>query len=137
MIEAVNLTKHYEDGTVALDHLNLKVGPGEIFGLLGANGAGKTTAINLFLGFIDPTEGDALVNGISVPKNPLEAKKYVAYVSENVQLYGSFTARQNGVFVSFEVGKPDNHRIGPESSGYLTDATSQFINKILALSLLN
>ena len=47
MIEAVNLTKRYDDGVLGLDHLNLKVSPGEIFCLLGANGAGKSTAINL------------------------------------------------------------------------------------------
>jgi ABC-2 type transport system ATP-binding protein len=63
--------------------------------MLGANGAGKTTTIDLVLGFIEPTEGTALINGIDVVKDPLEAKKYVAYVSENVMLYGNFTARQN------------------------------------------
>ena len=57
MIEANDLTKVYEDGVLALDHLNLKVEAGEIFCLLGANGAGKSTAINLMLNFIEPTSG--------------------------------------------------------------------------------
>jgi ABC-2 type transport system ATP-binding protein len=95
MIEARNLSKRYEDGVLALDALNLAVSPGEIYCLLGANGAGKTTAVNLFLNFIEPTGGVAFLNNIDVSKDPLEAKKYVAYVSENVMLYGNFTARQN------------------------------------------
>lgn len=95
MLEAIDLTKRYEDGYLALDHLNLLVEPGKIFCLLGANGAGKTTTINLFLNFIEPTSGVAKINNVDVTKNPLEAKKFVSYVSENVMLYGNFTARQN------------------------------------------
>jgi ABC-2 type transport system ATP-binding protein len=95
MLQAIELTKQYEDGLLALDHLNFKVKEGEIFCLLGANGAGKTTTINLFLNFIDPTEGQALINGIDSAKDPLEAKRYVSFVSENVMLYGNFSARQN------------------------------------------
>ena len=95
MLQAIELTKQYEDGLLALDHLNFEVKEGEIFCLLGANGAGKTTTINLFLNFIDPTEGQALINGIDSAKDPLEAKRYVSFVSENVMLYGNFSARQN------------------------------------------
>ena len=95
MLELVNLSKRFEDGTLAVDDVSLKVVPGEIFVLLGANGAGKTTTINLILGFTEPTKGDALINGVSISKDPLEAKKYVAFVSENVMVYGNFTARQN------------------------------------------
>jgi ABC-2 type transport system ATP-binding protein len=95
VIEAIDLTKRYEDGLLALDALSLRVDPGEIYCLLGANGAGKTTAINLFLNFISPTSGKALLHGIDVDKDPLEAKKYVAFLAENVMLYGNFTARQN------------------------------------------
>ena len=105
MIEAKNLSKRYEDGVLALDALNLKVHAGEIYCLLGANGAGKTTTINLFLNFIEPTSGEALLNDIDVEKDPLEAKKYVAYVSENVMLYGNFTARQNLDFFAKLGGK--------------------------------
>ena len=95
ILKADGLSKRYEDGVLALDHLNLDVRAGEIYCLLGANGAGKTTTINLFLGFIPPTEGSCLINGIDISKDPLEAKKYVSFVSENVMLYGNFTARQN------------------------------------------
>jgi ABC-2 type transport system ATP-binding protein len=110
MLEAIDLTKRYEDGLLALDHLNLTVGEGELFALLGANGAGKTTTINLFLDFLPPTEGRALVNGIDVTQNPLEAKKHISYVSENVMLYPNFTARQNLDFFARLGGKTDLDR---------------------------
>jgi ABC-2 type transport system ATP-binding protein len=105
MLQAIDLTKRYEDQQLALDALNLEIKEGEIFFLLGANGAGKTTTINLFLNFIEPTGGRALINGIDVTKEPLESKKYVSYVSENVMLYGNFTARQNLDFFAKLGGK--------------------------------
>lgn len=107
MLQAIDLTKRYEDQQLALDALNLEIKEGEIFFLLGANGAGKTTTINLFLNFIEPTSGKALINGIDVTKEPLESKKYVSYVSENVMLYGNFTARQNLDFFA-KLGGKDN-----------------------------
>jgi ABC-2 type transport system ATP-binding protein len=105
MLEAIDLTKRYEDGELALDGLTFKVEPGEIFCMFGANGAGKTTTINLFLGFIPPTSGTALIEGIDVAKDPLQAKRNVAFVSENVMLYGNFTAIQNLDYFSKLAGK--------------------------------
>ena len=60
--------------------------------LFGANGAGKTTTINILLGFLPPTSGTALIEGIDVFKEPLKSKDYLSFVSENVMLYGTFTA---------------------------------------------
>ncbi|MBN2245661.1 MAG: ABC transporter ATP-binding protein [Candidatus Aminicenantes bacterium] len=116
MLKAHDLSKRYEDGVLALDHLNLEVRPGEVYCLLGANGAGKTTTINLFLNFIPPTTGTCFINGIDVTKDPLEAKKYVAFVSENVMLYGNFTARQNLDFFARlggreNLSKEDYHQV--------------------------
>src|SRR5512137_3206101 len=105
LLKAEDLSKRYEDGILALDHLNLNVGSGEVYCLLGANGAGKTTTINLFLNFIPPTTGTCFINGIDVDRDPLEAKKYVAFVSENVMLYGNFSARQNLDFFAKLGGK--------------------------------
>lgn len=105
MIEAINLVKKYEDGHTALKGVNFQVFPGQIFALLGGNGAGKTTSINLFLNLIEPTEGSALINGIVSHKEPLEAKKNIAFVSENVMLYPDFTALQNLDFFSKIAGK--------------------------------
>lgn len=95
MFEAVNISKQYEDGVLALDHVSFTVYPGQIYAMLGANGAGKTTLINLFLNFLEPTDGEARVDGICTHREPLRAKTRIAYVSENVMLYPSFTAVQN------------------------------------------
>jgi ABC-2 type transport system ATP-binding protein len=95
MFEAIELTKRYEDGVLALDHISFAVHPGQIYAMLGGNGAGKTTTINLFLNFIEPTEGEARVDGIVTHKEPLRAKEKLAFVSENVMLYPNFTAVQN------------------------------------------
>jgi len=94
MLEAVDLVKHYGDHE-ALKGLNLSVKPGEIYCLLGANGAGKTTTINLFLNFIDPTSGTASVGGIDVTEDPIASKQFLAYIPEQVMLYGSLTGLEN------------------------------------------
>ena len=95
LLEAVGLSKRYEDDVLALDNVSFTVRSGEIFAMLGANGAGKTTTINIFLNFIEPTAGEAKIDGIVTHKEPLVAKQRVAYVSENVMLYQNFTALQN------------------------------------------
>ncbi len=105
MIETINLTKRYEDGQLAVDRLNFKVEPGEIFCMFGANGAGKTTTIHLLLNFIPPTDGTALIEGIDVAQEPLRSKDYVAFVSENVMLYANFTAYQNLDYFTKLAGK--------------------------------
>ncbi len=95
MLKIENLTKRYDNGVLAVNHMNLEINGGEIFALLGANGAGKTSTMMLILGFTPPTEGTAFINGIDICKDPLKAKQHIAYVSENVRLYGNFTAIQN------------------------------------------
>ena len=95
MIQAIDLSKRYEDGVLALDSLNLEVKAGEIYAMLGGNGAGKTTTIHLFLNFIEPTSGEVRIAGIPADKEPLAAKEKVSFVSENVSLYPNFTALQN------------------------------------------
>jgi ABC-2 type transport system ATP-binding protein len=107
MLQAVDLTKRYEDGHVALDGLNLHVAPAQIYCLLGANGAGKTTTINLFLGFLAPTSGSAWIAGVDVSRDPLAARRRAAYLPENVMLYGTFTARQNLQFFTRLSGRRD------------------------------
>jgi ABC-2 type transport system ATP-binding protein len=94
MLEAVDLSKSY-NGTVALDRLNLTIAPGEVFCLLGANGAGKTTTINLFLNFIQPTEGVARISGLDVTRHPLETKRHLAYIPEQVMLYPNLSGIEN------------------------------------------
>ena len=94
ILEAQNLRKEYQD-KVALQNLNLQIEEGEIFCLLGQNGAGKSTTINLFLGFISPTTGKAYVNGLEVQKNITAIKKDLAYIPENVILYPNLTGLEN------------------------------------------
>jgi ABC-2 type transport system ATP-binding protein len=107
MFEAVELTKRYEDGVLALDRVSFTVMPGQIYAMLGGNGAGKTTTINLFLNFIDPTAGEARIDGIVTHREPLRAKSKVAFVSENVMLYPNFTAVQNLEYFTRLGGRTD------------------------------
>ena len=106
MFEIENLSKHYGD-VKAVQDLDLTIEPGEIFCMLGANGAGKTTTLMVALGFTEPTAGTVHICGIDVTQDSLEAKRHVAYVSENVMLYGNFTARQNLDFFTKLGGKKD------------------------------
>lgn len=94
LLEAKGLTKTFGAHT-ALHALDLKVEAGEIICLLGANGAGKTTTINLFLGFLEPTSGSAMVNGMDVRRSPIETKKHLAYIPEQVALYPQLTGLEN------------------------------------------
>ena len=94
MLEAIDLRKTYGDYE-ALKGLNLRVASGDIYCLLGANGAGKTTTINLFLNFVTPTSGTASVNGIDVNADPLATKRHLAYIPEQVMLYGNLTGLEN------------------------------------------
>ena len=103
MLIAENLSKTYGDYK-ALNNLNLKLNKGEIFALLGQNGAGKSTTINIFLGFVKPTEGVAKINGISVIDHPNETKKYIAYIPETVLLYPNLTGVENLKFFSSLAG---------------------------------
>lgn len=94
MLETNNLHKHFGN-THALTAVSLRVSPGEIYCLLGANGAGKTTLINLFLNFLEPTSGEVRVNGHDVTENALQTRRDVAYIPEQVMLYGVLSGLEN------------------------------------------
>jgi ABC-2 type transport system ATP-binding protein len=104
MLKAIGLSKNY-NGKTALDHLNLEIREGEIYCLLGANGAGKTTTINLFLNFIQPSAGQALINSVDVTREPLETKKYLAYIPEQVNLYRNLSGLENLEYFSLLAGQ--------------------------------
>jgi len=99
MIECRDLTKDY-DGLRALDNLNLDIIKGEIFAFVGPNGAGKTTTMNLLVGLIEPTSGDAIIDGHDIVKDPIEVKKIIGFLPENVNLYGGLTAKQNVKYIA-------------------------------------
>ena len=86
MLETQSLCKAF-CSTLALDRVSLRVEPGEIYCLLGANGAGKTTLINVFLNFHAPSGGTATVNGIDVVAHPLQTKRDIAYIPEQVDRF--------------------------------------------------
>lgn len=110
MIEALDLSKRYPNGELALDALNLRVEPGEIYCLLGAKGSGKTTAVNLFLGFTEPTAGRAWIDGVDVAREPLRAKTRAAYLADTTAFYRRLTALQNlGFFARLGGRKPTRH----------------------------
>lgn len=97
MIEVKNVTKKYGN-FIAVDNITFNVKDGEIVGLLGQNGAGKSTTMNMITGFIEPTEGSIKVNGFDIMKKSLKAKKQIGYMPENVPLYSELTVKE---FVSY------------------------------------
>ena len=93
MIEVKNITKKYGNFT-AVDNINFKIEEGEIIGLLGPNGAGKSTTMNMITGYIEPTEGEIIVNGYDISKKPKKAKTQIGYMPEGVPLYSDLTVKE-------------------------------------------
>jgi ABC-2 type transport system ATP-binding protein len=98
-IELKDLTKKYGSFT-AVDHLNLTIRKGEVFGLLGPNGAGKSTTILMMLGLTEPTSGSVNVCGIDSITNPIEVKRIVGYLPEDVGFYDDLTGFENLMFTA-------------------------------------
>jgi len=94
MISIQNTSKRFK-GLQAVNQLSLTVAEGEIYGLLGSNGAGKSTTLNMLLGFLKPDDGKTLVNGIDTSSNADEARKQIGYIPENVNLYPYLTGIEN------------------------------------------
>ncbi len=94
VIETRGLTKRY-GRFVAVDHIDLEIGKGEVFGLLGPNGSGKTTTILLLLGLTEPSEGSVRVNGLDPLRQPLAVKSSVGYLPDQVGFYDNLSAREN------------------------------------------
>jgi len=93
-IQAENLSKKFGDFT-AVDQISFTVQPGEIFGFLGANGAGKTTAMRMLTGLSTPTAGDARVAGYDVYREAEQIKRHIGYMSQKFSLYEDLTVREN------------------------------------------
>jgi len=93
-IEVNNLTKQFGSFT-AVDGISFKVKAGEIFGFLGANGAGKTTAIKMMCGILEPSAGDAIVGGYSIAKDPNNVKRNIGYMSQRFSLYNDLAVGEN------------------------------------------
>lgn len=99
IIELNGLTKKYGDFT-AVDHLDLFIKKGEVFGLLGPNGAGKSTSILMMLGLSDPTLGSVKVCGIDATRNPIEVKRKIGYLPDDVGFYDNYTGLENLLYTA-------------------------------------
>lgn len=99
IIETDGLTKIY-NGHAAVDHLTFRVQEGEIFGFLGPNGAGKTTTLLMLLGLTEPTHGTARVAGIDPIRSPVQVKRLLGYLPENMGFYRDLNARQMLRFIA-------------------------------------
>ena len=87
MIEIKNVSKSYKKGNKVINNLNIKINDGEIFGFIGLNGAGKTTTIKMITGILEIDEGQILIDGIDIEKNPVEAKKKFGYVPDSPDMF--------------------------------------------------
>jgi ABC-2 type transport system ATP-binding protein len=96
-IEVTELTKKFGDFT-SVDNVTFDVQKGEVFGFLGANGAGKSTTIRMLCGILSPTSGDAIVGGYSVMKQPDKVKQSIGYMSQRFSLYNDLTVEENIIF---------------------------------------
>ncbi|MDR7606087.1 MAG: ABC transporter ATP-binding protein [Armatimonadota bacterium] len=113
-VETVGLTKRYGD-LVAVQGLNLRLNTGEVFGMLGPNGSGKTTTILMLLGLTEPTAGTARVLGWDPTRQPLQVKRRVGYLPDSVGFYDELTAWENLRYTAALNGLPSaeaNRRIG-------------------------
>jgi len=98
-VETQDLTKSY-DGVTVVDRLNLNIMENEVFGLLGPNGAGKTTTILMLMGLTEPASGIARICGFNPTREPLEVKRIVGYLPEEVGFYDGLTAGENLRFIA-------------------------------------
>ncbi|HLS47626.1 MAG TPA: ABC transporter ATP-binding protein [Gemmatimonadales bacterium] len=93
-IDARGLTRRFGSFT-AVDAITFDVAPGEVFGFLGANGAGKTTAIRMLIGLLAPSAGSGRVAGYDILTQPDEVRRHIGYMSQRFSLYGDLTVREN------------------------------------------
>ena len=110
MIEIKNFTKIYNKEKRAVDNISFKVNDGEIFAFIGHNGAGKTTTLKSIVGILDFEEGDILINGKSIKKEPIACKMQMAYVPDNPDLYENMKAIDFINFICDMYEVPQNER---------------------------
>jgi ABC-2 type transport system ATP-binding protein len=109
MIRAADLTRRFGPLT-AVDRLNLEIAAGEVFGLVGPDGAGKTTTLRLFCGLLDPTEGEAWVAGHNVVRETQAVKDRIGYMAQRFGLYVDLTVEENMRFYADLFGIADGER---------------------------
>jgi len=132
-IEVNNLTKKFGSFT-AVNGISFNVKQGEIFGFLGANGAGKSTAIKMLCGILEPSSGDAMVGGYSVMNNPDKVKTQIGYMSQKFSLYNDLTVEENINFFGSVYGLY-NTKLKERKSWVLKVAYLEGKEKLLTASL--
>jgi len=120
VISADGLTKRFGDFT-AVDAISFEVSKGEIFGFLGANGAGKTTAMRMLCGLSKPSSGKATVAGYDVYNQTEKIKRNIGYMSQKFSLYEDLTVKENIRFYAGIYGKPDN---------FIKEKTERVLNEL-------
>jgi ABC-2 type transport system ATP-binding protein len=133
VIQVKNLTKKFGDFT-AVDKISFEVKQGEIFGFLGANGAGKTTAMKMLIGISKPTSGEAQVADFDVYTNPEDIKKNIGYMSQKFALYDDLTVKENITFFGGIYGLP-KAIIKEKSEALITELNLQEVANELVGSL--
>ena len=108
-VQARDLCRRF-GATVAVDHLNLEITEGEIFGLVGPDGAGKTTTMRMLTGILEPTSGTATVAGCDIVREAEPLKHHVGYMSQRFGLYADLTVAENIVFYADVYGVPRRER---------------------------
>ena len=133
MLKIENLTKRYGEKT-AVNNLSLHIAPGEIYGFIGHNGAGKTSTLKCIVGIQDFDEGEIYIDSKSIKKQPIECKKLFAYIPDNPDIYDFMTGIQYLNFVAdiFEVSQQERSELIKkyadmfEISGSLNDAINSY-----------
>ncbi|NLO09299.1 MAG: ABC transporter ATP-binding protein [Clostridiales bacterium] len=135
MLSIVNFSKSYKGGKKAVDSLNLEISSGDIFGFIGHNGAGKTTTIRAIAGVLDFEEGDILIDGVSIKKDPVKCKKITAYIPDNPDLYDHLTGIGYLNFIGdiYEVSQVDREQAIEKYAGAL-ELTSNLGDSISSYS---
>ena len=112
MIKIQNVSKSYKKGNKVVDNLNLEIKDGEIFGFIGQNGAGKTTTIKMITGILEIDEGDIFIDGKSITKEPVEAKKQFGLVPDSPDMFLKFSGIEYLNFIAdcFNVSKEDRKK---------------------------
>lgn len=132
MLTIKNLTKTYKGGKTAVKDLSLSVKPGDIYGFIGHNGAGKTSTIKCVVGIQDFEEGEITIDGVSIKENPIYCKENMAYIPDNPDLYEYLTGIQYLNFVAdiFRLSKKDREeRIKKEAEAFeITAALGDLIS---------
>lgn len=133
MITVKNVTKKYGKFK-AVDNISFEINDGEIIGLLGPNGAGKSTTMNILTGFIEPTEGEVIINGYNISKKPKKAKKCIGYMPEGVPLYKDMTVKEFVTYMA-ELKGVKKEQIKENVDQAIQDTWLQNVRKVLIRNL--